>query len=178
MKKIFIVFLFAFLAFGFNFDHAQASEKGDLVIQPSLNIGNYGIGRGYGNGFGIGVTANVEYAVHDYASVGGFVGFNNVSIKGWNGSYNRIGFGARGVFHFWQLIDDKVSKDLKSDAIDFYLPMHIGYGIYTGSGTSGGDVIWGTGLGIRYYFKDNMGVSFEFGGMELSYAKIGMAFKL
>ena len=163
----------------FSLHTVKAVEKGDLVIQPSLNLGNYNIsGISYGSGNGIGVTANAEYAVHDYVSVGGFVGFNHVSIKGSGFNYNRIGFGARGVFHFWQLIDDKGSKDLKSEKIDFYVPIHLGYGIYSGKYATGGDFNAGVGLGIRYYFNPSIGISFETGGMELSYAKFGVAIKL
>jgi hypothetical protein len=163
----------------FSFSSVKAVEKGDFVIQPSLNLGNFNIvGDSYSSGRGIGVTANFDYAVHNYISVGGFVGFNNVSNRNSNYSYNRIGFGARGIFHFWQLIDDKAAKDLKSDKVDFYLPVHVGYGIYSGNGLNGGDVVAGLGIGIRYYFNEKFGIAFETGGMELSYAKLGVAIKL
>ena len=178
MKKL---FLFALLiSVCFQFQKANAVEKGDLVIQPNLNLGNYYISGGLrgSRGFGIGVTGNVDYAVHEYVSVGGFVGFNHVNLK-YGGSYGRVGIGARGVFHFWQLVDDKAQKDLKSDKVDWYIPLHLGYNFYTGDASdASGDVLWGLGMGIRYYFNDKIGIGFEFGGMELSPAKIGVAIKL
>ncbi len=162
----------------FSLSSVQAVEKGDFVIQPTLNIGNYSFNGSYSNGRGIGITANFDYAVHDYVSVGGFVGFNSIRIKHNKNNYGRIGFGARGVFHFWQLIDDKRPKDLKSDKVDWYIPFHVGYNIYSGDYIDGGDVLYGLGMGIRYYFNPKIGIAFEFGGMELSPAKIGVAIKL
>jgi len=156
---------------------AFAVEKGDIVVQPNLNLGNYYFSGGHGNGRGIGLTGNVDFAVHQYVSVGAYVGFNNVKVKSTDWSYNRVGFGARGVFHFWQLIDDKVQKDLRSESIDWYVPFHLGYNFYTGD-ADGGDVLYGLGMGFRYYFNERIGIGVEFGGMELSPAKLGVAIKL
>lgn len=176
MKRIFFTVLFAIILASIT--KVEAVEKGDIVIQPSLNLGNYAF-RGPG-GNGVGATLNVDFAVHDYVSVGPFVGFNALRYKVYGGknSYSRIGFGARGVFHFWQLIDDNAAKDLKSDKIDFYLPLHLGYSVYAGDVVENGDFAMGLGLGIRYYFNDKIGIEFEGGGMELSYAKLGVAIKL
>ena len=176
MKKLLFSALFALLSFGFV--NAQAIEKGDFILQPDLNLGSWGV-AGW-SGFGFGATINGEYAVHDYASVGAYIGYSIRSTSG--ASFHRIGFGARGVFHFWNLIDNKVDKDLKSDKIDFYFPVHLGYHIYKFDGGyywagKSGQFRVGAGLGIRYYFKDNFGVNFETGGMEMSWAKIGVNFK-
>ncbi|HUH75663.1 MAG TPA: hypothetical protein VLZ75_14810 [Chitinophagales bacterium] len=164
----------------FSLSSVQAVEKGDFVIQPTLNLGGFGYGA-YG-GTNLGVTANFDYAVHEYVSVGGYVGFN--SLLNSSAKYSRIGFGARGVFHFWQLIDNKTSKDLKSDKVDFYLPVHLGYHIYRfgndfyGTNLNSGQFRAGAGLGIRYYFSPKIGIAFETGGMEMSWAKIGVAIRL
>lgn len=174
MKKLVFAALFTFLLVPFT--KLEAVEKGDFVIQPNLNLGNYGYRGPGGNGFG--ATLNFDFAVHDYVSVGPYVGFNHVKAKGWDWKYNRIGFGGRAIFHFWQLIDDKVQKDLKSDKIDWYVPFHLGYSLYKGDFVDGGDFTWGLGMGFRYYFNDKIGIGVEFGGMELSPAKLGVAIKL
>jgi hypothetical protein len=151
----------------------KAVEKGDFVIQPSLNLGNYYINNSSGFGNGLGVTANFDYALHEYFSLGAFVGFNHV----YNDNYNRVNFGARGIFHFWQLIDNNASRDLKSDKVDWYLPLHVGFNFY--SGTQKESLLYpGLGMGLRYYLTPKIGIAFEFGGMELSPAKIGIAIKL
>jgi hypothetical protein len=164
---------------------AGAVEKGDFVLQPSLNIGGYGGYAGYG-GFGIGATLNADFAVHDYVSVGPFVGFNVRNQSNFDYKYSRLGVGARGVFHWWQLLDDKVSKDLKADKIDFYLPLYVG--AYFSNTTIDGQkydeydnrngVLAGAGLGFRYYFKPAFGVSLEWGWQEMSWAKLGVAIKM
>jgi hypothetical protein len=151
-----------------------AVEKGDLVIQPSLNLGAYGPFERYRGGDWGGAILNIDYAVHDYVSVGGYFGFNG------NSDFRHFGIGARGVFHWWQLLDDRRPKDLKSNRVDFYLPFFVGVRATT---TSDGRRIqedWkpGIGLGIRYYFNDKVGMAFEFGGMEMSSAKLGVAIKL
>lgn len=164
---------------------ARAVEKGDFVLQPSLNLGGYGGYAGYG-GFGIGATLNADFAVHDYVSVGPFVGFNVRSESNYDYKYSRLGIGARGVFHWWQLLDDKVSKDLKADKIDFYLPLYVGGYLsntsFNGEKVKGYDnrngVLAGAGLGFRYYFKPAIGVAFEWGWQEMSWAKLGIAIKM
>ena len=153
---------------------SKASEKGDLVIQPSLMLGAYGPVDRYSNGNWGGVMLNVDYAVIDYLSVGGYVGFSGAD------TYNSIGVGARGVFHWWQLIDDKGSRDLKSDKFDLYMPFFVGLRFVNGKdGTlTDNDFFPGIGLGARYYFNDKIGLAFEFGGLEMSSAKLGVSIKL
>lgn len=164
--SVILIFLGAFFA--------QASEKGDLVIQPSLNLGAYGPNDRYTGGSWGGAILNIDYAVHDYVSVGGYFGFNG------NDRFRQFGIGARGVFHWWQLLDDRRPKDLKSDRVDFYLPFYVGVrAVTTSDGTRvNNDWFPGLGLGLRYYFNDKVGLAFEFGGMEMSSAKLGVAIKL
>lgn len=153
-----------------------AAHKGMIVLQPDINLGDHGgwNNRGWaGRTFIPGFTFNADFGVHDYVSVGPYVGFG-----GRSGVFH-IAAGARCSFHWWQLLDDKVGKDLKSDKIDFYLPAYLGFNAFKvrdfkGQFNFGG----GAGLGFRYYFIENMGVNLEFGWMEMSYAKIGVQFKI
>lgn len=163
-----------YMAKGDNAGGSGAAHKGMFILQPDLNVGsNYG-GRYYNGGFFMpGFTFNIDIGVHDYVSVGPYAGF------GARNGFYYIGAGARGVFHWWQLVDDKVSADLKSDAIDFYLPVFLGvdFGKYKGYG-SGARFKGGAGLGFRYYFVEKFGVNLEWGWMEMSYAKIGVTIKV
>jgi hypothetical protein len=166
--------VFALLATIMVSPHLMAVEKGDLVIQPSLTLGAYGPFDRYKDGSWGGVMLNIDYAVHDYVSVGGYFGFTG------NDNFRQFGAGARGVFHWWQLLDDRRPRDLKSDKVDFYLPFFVGVrSIATSEGTKI-DTDWfpGIGVGIRYYFNDKVGLAFEFGGMEMSTAKLGVSIKL
>ncbi len=162
-----------------------AAHKGMVILQPDFNLGSHhGFGgrlgyRGYYS-FVPGFTFNADFGVHDYVSVGPYVGFGGRS------GYMHMAFGARGVFHWWQLLDDKVGADLKSDKIDFYLPIHLGVGIdrWKGYYWGNGSKEWrarfngGGGLGFRYYFIDNLGVNLEWGWQEMSFAKIGLTIKV
>jgi hypothetical protein len=153
-------------------------EKGTMQLDVSFNLGNHGgfggafRGTGLGVGFVPGVTINFDYAVHPYASVGGYVGF------GARRKVAGIGVGARGVFHIYQLISDKAGTKVDPGKLDFYFPFHIGAIIATskGGGTGAGATAGG-GLGVRYYFTNNVGVMAEVGWLEMSVAKIGAAFK-
>ena len=153
---------------------SSAASKGMLIIQPDLNLGDHGgfSKNSGGVGFIPGFTLNVEYGVHDYVSVGGYFGY------GARNKAHHIAVGARGVFHWWQLLDDKVSKDLKSDKIDFYLPLYMGVHIGAGYSAINTNFGMGSGLGLRYYFTDKIGMNLEWGWMEMSVAKIGVQFKL
>lgn len=154
-----------------------ASEKGDFVIQADFNIG--GTYRYLYGGFAPGVTLNLDYNVHQYAGVGAYAAAN------FSKYYTQFAVGARGVFHWWQLLDDKIDADLKADKIDFYLPLHLGVRMVKYK-----DDVWyddnklyvnfnaGSGLGFRYYFIPSIGMNLEWGWQELSWAKIGVQFKI
>ena len=157
-----------------------AAAKGNFIIQADFNLGSTHPGSrkiagwgfyGYG-GFVPGFTVNLDYNVHDYASVGAYVGY------GVRHKLHHLAVGARGSFHWWQLLDDKVSKDLKSDKIDFYLPLYMGVHIGAGYSAINTNFGMGSGLGLRYYFTDKIGMNLEWGWMEMSVAKIGVQFKL
>ena len=151
----------------------QAIAKGDFIIQPNFNLGSHGSFDTRIRSFVPGFTLNLDYAVHDYVTVGGFAGF------GGRNNYIEFVAGARGVFQWWQLVDDKAEKDLKSDQLSLYLPVHLG--VYFGR-IKGFDADaafnGGAGLGIGYWFNENVGLAFEFGWMEMSWAKIGVPIKL
>jgi hypothetical protein len=173
------------------FSHIQplaANQKGEMVLQPSFNIGGY-YGRGLtqpNTGFTIGSTLNFDYSVHEYIAVGGYGGITSYLNNDTDFSYRRVGLGGRAVFHWWKLLDDKISKDLLSDRIEFYLPVHFGVHFVNArfEGPGGSNFIdnsamfrSGAGLGFRYYFNPGFGVAAEWGYQEMSWAKIGVAFK-
>ncbi len=156
-------------------------QKGDMQLDVSFNLGSHGAfgrrgyyGYGYraGVGFIPGATINFDYAVHPYASVGGYLGFG--------GRYHtvHIAVGARATFHIYQLISDKAGTKVDPSKLDFYFPFHVGaivsktsgYKAYAGASVGGG-------LGLRYYFTDNVGIMTELGWLEMSIFKVGAAFK-
>ena len=165
-------------------------EKGRMMLDISFNLGSHtGFGKksglgfgGIGVGFSPGATINFDYAVHSYASVGGYVGFGGGGKAygfGVKGAY--VGVGVRGTFHIYQLIADKANTKVDPGKLDFYFPFHAGAIITipaksTGAKTSAGGSVGG-GLGVRYYFTDLVGIMGEVGWLELALCKVGVAFK-
>lgn len=170
-----------------------ASYKGNFIIQPTLNFGHhtgfkkvkssYGFDYTY-SGFIPGVTLNLDYNVHDYVGVGVYysVGFQKFKIS--NISYLGNAFGVRGVFHWWQLMDDKSDKELLSDKIDLDIHFHLGGFLLSEKNKTTDTKIRqsgfnaGGGIGLKYYFVKNFGVAIDAGYEETSWAKLGLVFKI
>lgn len=155
---------------------AQVMSKGAILVSPNFNLGYYGgLGRGFVGGYGgfvPGGTVNVDIGVHDYVSVGPYIGF-----AGRNG-YRNIAVGARGNFHFGHLIGVKKGVDLLTDKLDLYYSLGLGGRIASVEGF-GSDFDFGfsSSIGVRYYFMDWIAAQAEFGATEMSWAKIGVTFK-
>lgn len=167
MKKIFffisILLLFSNLAF------SQAHEKGNFIISPHIGVGNWDY---YIGSYGFPVGANFDFAVHKYADVGPYAG---ILVKR---NYLGINFGARGNFNWWQLLDDKVAKDLKADKIDLYYTLGLGYEIFTDLPSDVNRFRWSSAMGIRWYFAEKIGLMAEVGAPMLAPIHIGVSIKL
>lgn len=145
---------------------AQAHEKGDIGLSPGVSFGNYGF-HGYDD-FGVSLIFYADFSPHDYASVGPY--FGTFFSTG-----TAFGFGARGNFHWWQLTDDKVGKDLKAGILDLYFSIYVGAELsnfYKNRGRGGAL------LGLRWYFAEPVALMFEIGGPPMGFTTIGVAFKL
>ncbi len=184
-------------------------HKGLVQLDFSLNIGSNGpfylnnrykdghyAGYNYrygGIGFRPGFTLNIDVAVHKYVSIGGYFGLDasvrNRAFGGFNYTDRNVGvaFGARGVFHIYQLISDKSNTKASPSKLDFYLALHLGGIIYfntnndyvnAGYRRSYGGLSVGPSLGVRYYFNNKIGILGEVGWNEMSVFKLGLAVKL
>ena len=168
-----------------------ASAKKNVVIQPTLNVGhhlgfaslNYA-GTKYGTGLLLGFTLNLDYNVHDYVSVGAYYSVAYKNYKSTNVSYFGQATGARVALHWWQLLDDKLDKELLSEKLDFDIHGHIGAYFISykdktlDTKTKKIGVNAGGGVALRYYFVEHFGVAIEAGYEEASWAKIGFAIKI
>jgi len=187
-----------------SFSETKAVEKGDFHVILTTNLGHHSFipiyelkaintleGKYEKFGFIPGVTMNMDYAASPYFSIGGWFTFSGKSYTKdsssvlFNLKYRSFGFGARGVFHLYQLISEKGNTKLDADKFDIYIPLAVGGGFRLKSKGSPipeyqkfkGGAIVGTGIGMTYYFVEHMGANFEAGYCEGSYAKIGLAFK-
>lgn len=187
MKK-FLAFLMipCLVLFGSLSAQAQVIEKGDILVSPNFNLGHHtGFGvLGFGtlSGFVPGMTVNVDIGVHDYVSVGPYVGFAGKKYSDGD-RWSSIGFGARGNFHWGKLIGDKKGNELLSDKLDLYYSLGLGGHLstykydYLDEKDTDFQFGFSSTLGVRYYFLDWMGAQMEWGWAEMSWAKIGVTFK-
>ena len=172
MKKLLLIPIIL-LALTFQVDAQKSFQKGNVLLSPGVGIGsNYGL---FYNGFRPSVFFAADIGVHDYVSVGPYAGATFFS------GATGVDFGARGSFHWWQLLDDKVSADLKQSQLDIYATLWMGgeLFVFNGYGNSGSFDI-GFTQGVRWYPKSNKRFALfgEFGYTPISYATIGATFKI
>ena len=148
---------------------AQSHRAGNLFATAGIGLAHYGYHTvGPKASIGLPLTLNVDYGLMDYVSLGGYFG---VLFKDRS---SAVGFGGRGSFHFWQMINDLATVDLMGDTFDIYASIYSGgevSGRYTDRFRIGGI------LGGRYFFSQNIAVTAEFGG-PMSYFMAGVSFKL
>lgn len=128
---------------------AWGGLKGSLLLQ-----GEFGVHKYVGVGFVTGFTGSAATARR------GYLGYSRFSTS--TNSFNFIA-GAQANFHFYQLIADKVSKDIHADKLDIYAGANLGTGVgYNFSADNIEVPVWG-GLhfGARYYFTEKIGVYLE-----------------
>ncbi|MBS1647120.1 MAG: hypothetical protein JST67_07260 [Bacteroidetes bacterium] len=151
------------------------------------------------------LTIQAEWAVHKYVGIGGFLavgggvyGYGSSPIWGnysSNGVFN-VPAAVVGNFHFYQLIADKVGKNIHADKLDVYAGINVGSGLgmvfypnYTYDPNSGNWVrsssdvhatallIVGANVGARYFFTEKVGVNLEL-GYGKTFVNAGITFKV
>jgi hypothetical protein len=191
----------AILAMASIFQDANAQEKAwsrdSKVLSIGLGVGSYyhldsrdgpfgtenlGIGGSrapYTGQFNL----QVEWAVHDYVGLGLTTGFGGSARSGnKNRGTLNMPIGLVVNFHFYQLIDDKNSKDLHSDKLDIYAGLSVGsgfaVGFYDNEDPRVVPLAWG-GLhaGIRWYFAPRVALNAEV-GFGKGIVNVGFSFKL
>lgn len=145
--------------------------------------GGYRYG-GYGYGFWYSGTLSVqaEFGVHDYVGIGIVTGIGGRNYRGaGNGGVLYVPIGISANFHFYQLIEDKTSKDIHGDKLDIYAGLNVGSGLAVslvkGNNTVGGLLFVGPQVGVKYFFKPKFGIYAEF-GYGKSVMEAGLSFKL
>jgi len=167
MKKVLSLLI---LIIGVLDANAQSHKQGDLFISGGIGFGHYGYHTRPGRAVNIGLPLilNVDYGIVNYVSIGGYGG---ALIKD---NHTAIGFGGRGSFHVWQMINDIVAGDLKGDIFDIYVSVYSGGEI---SGVYRDRFRIGAILGARWFFKENVALMAEFGG-PMSFGNVGISLRV
>lgn len=167
MKRIFGVLILMLCVWGAN---AQSHKQGDLFVSGGIGFGHYGYHARPGRAVNIGLPLilNVDYGIVNYVSIGGYGGAL------FKDNHTAIGFGGRGSFHAWQMVNDLVAGDLKGDIFDIYVSIYSGGEI---SGLYRDRFRIGAILGARWFFKENIALMAEFGG-PMSFANVGISLRV
>lgn len=196
MKKLFILaFVCTVLSAPLFAQNTVRVETGDFTYNQGDNLLNVGLGLGatggfYGSlGFGVSLLGSYEFGFHRYISVGPYVGFANYNYDnfGWsNSSVTYLAFGAKGTLHVIPFIAEVFDASWNPDKVDLYVAVYTGVEIrndryeFAGTDYDNSDVLlsFGTVPGIRYMFKENIGVFGELGYGPLSVFTVGVNFEL
>jgi hypothetical protein len=177
MKKLVIVlFIILFTAFS---GKSQAFKKGDMVLNVGIGLGStYGT---YHSGISPSFTATFErgfWEIGDFGviGIGALAGYqrSGYGYYGNNYHWNDFYFGARGIFHFTVIPVEKLDVYAAIGTglrIDSEPDWGYDYNPSTSFGVYGGVV-----GGARYYFTDKFAAFGEL-GYEISWLKLGVAFK-
>jgi len=183
-EKLFITLGIALFFSLSQFDaSAQLMKKGQLLIDAGLGFGYVNADATYSRtGLPVGVTGNVEYAIFDEISIGGYVAFTHGNYDYYyynNGAryskagYNAFDIGARGSFHFGKLMR------LSEKRFDPYAGALLGFS--NRSGDEGDfDHTWvrpGIFAGARWFFAPGFGAYAEVGYAVHPFT-IGLTFRL
>lgn len=165
---------------------AQVFDEGDLVISAGFGLGAtyYTFGTYYKT------TVPPVFLAGDYClredlgpgnlGVGGIIAYSaykyEPSFVDWGWKYTTLIIGARGSYHFTDLVDK----------LDLYGGIVLGakivsdksFGEYPGYGysTNSSGVVYDMFAGARYFFADNFGVMGEL-GYGIAWLKIGVSLK-
>ena len=168
MKKFFAVVALLSLTLLTTTSFAQlAIDKGTKFVNLGIGIGGYG----YFNGSGLGFNAAADFGVAKNITVGGVAGY-----RGYGDGVSSFDIGARGSYHFNELLSVPEAVDLYAGLGISYFSLNYGstYGVLTGSYSTTYIPIH---IGGRYFFSDNLGGFAELGS-SLATLKLGITFKL
>ncbi|HUM52532.1 MAG TPA: hypothetical protein PK431_11985 [Chitinophagales bacterium] len=170
----------------------KGSKTLSIGLGMSSYLGNFGSGGfyryggysygGYAYGFWYSGTLSIqaEFGIHDYVGLGLVTGIGGRNYRG-GGGILYVPVGIMANFHFFQLIEDKTSKDIHGDKIDLYAGLNVGSGLAVSfpasSSTIGGMLFVGPQFGIKYYPKPKFGIYAEV-GYGKSLLEAGISLKL
>jgi hypothetical protein len=173
MKKCVLSFLFFILTITGLSAQNGGYKKGDKLLNLGIGVNSYYDG-------GIPFGASFEAGITDAISVGG--NFDYLSSKYSTSSFRftAIYFGARGSYHFNELLN------IKNEKADLYGGVTLGYrsfnwkDTYNGAslGNSFGSGVFAGGyIGGKYFFGSSIGAFAELGAIGSTNGRVGIALK-
>lgn len=176
---------FAFAQVNVEINGDRAYNEGDKIFIAGISFGGYGYGFYGSRSIGVPpITAALELGIHEYFSVGPYLGYASYRYD-WtvgNYSYNFLSVGGRGSFHYVPLLNEALDLGLDEEKLDFYVSLLLGFEFqrFNSNGVTvdlanDTNFIFGPVLGFKYKFNDKFGVYFEGGRGAFGYGTIGVA---
>jgi hypothetical protein len=196
MKRI-TIFLFAIMfAFHLSASNAGVLQKdtirssgynGVSLLGGGLFIGYYGYGFFGTRSLSIPpLNAYYELGVHEYVTLGPFVGIGRWDYRYINSDYTWTFYhlGARGSFHLSNIINEVLDASIDEDKIDWYISVLSGVEIRNFSSQAFPElydnsirIFFGPITGVRYYLGNNFAVYAEGGRGALGVLSFGVSLK-
>ncbi|MEQ9167775.1 MAG: hypothetical protein RLO12_16060 [Fulvivirga sp.] len=188
MGKFKIILILFFIAPLFAHAQDKAYEKGEKVLNVGISLGYYGYGY-FGNrtGFTLPLNAAFEYGITEQISVGPYVGYArwayeyNVGAGNTEYSWSFLAAGARGSFHYTEILNELTDGDINEEKVDLYVSLLIGLEFRSYKDDSGFDYYdndtafrLGANLGVRYLLSKNVGVYLEGGRGTFGWLNLGV----
>ena len=187
-KLLFVLSIFAI----FNLSHAQYQlmggegapglKQGDIIVGGKLALGSV-------YGANVGFIASGEYGIKQgflnipkfpaSLGVGASIGYSSYSVDTFWGDYDYSNYLILGA-GYWHV------ALIPRDNVDTYLVVNLGFNIDTvskpssnapGRDSSDGGVVFGSGIGIKYYFMPNLAAVAE-AGFGMGVLRIGIDFRI
>lgn len=180
-KQLLFIALFMLTALAGMAQSKSSFAKGDNLLNIGVGIGSPFFGSGYTSSLPVNPTISYERGVTDAISVGGQLSYASSKYESGISNYSfkesAIYIGARGSYHFNELLDLNPKFDLYGGASLGYVTVSISDNQGSFDGTASG---FGFGLfaGGKYYLKPSTALYAELGYQSLSFLNIGVAFKL
>jgi hypothetical protein len=203
-KSLSTLFLLCVMLFsGSVFAQGGAYSKGDKLFNAGISFGgyNYGFGHTYARaGAFIPVNASLEFGVHDYISIGPYVGYASWKYDiDWSNSYyyyntyRFVSVGARASLHYVPLLNEHLDFSINESKWDFYFTLQAGLD-FRRSFVASNDPdfntrdwqrmhyrstvpVGGPFLGFKYLFTPNFGAYLEVGRGAFGYGTLGLSAK-
>lgn len=170
---------------------SNAYAKGSKILNAGVSFGYFGYGYfGTRSGLNIPLNASLEYGFTDVISAGPYLGYARWSYQYNDGfgetkyAWTFVSAGAKGSFHYTNLLNDLIDADLDEEKIDLYFSLLLGLEFRSYKDNSGYDyyanntvVQFGPNAGVRYLFNKNLGVYVEGGRGNFGWLNLGITAK-
>ncbi len=189
MMKTYVLVFAMLLTSTFTFAQGgrEAYSQGDKTLQFGVGLGRTGgyYNSGFSYGFGVPLSAALEFGASKYFSVGPYAAFASYSSRfnqRDNFRYSIFSVGAKGSFHYLSLINGPLELGIDESKLDLYISIYLGlafdkYNISYFNDYNRSYLDFGTVIGGRYMINEQLGAFTEIGYGALAVWTLGLSYR-